>query len=70
MGLTPKKELELRDIRQRLSNSLHQTLEQQNGAVKIRLADYPNLTLKELISEIKDSEHSVVDINETYLTFN
>ncbi|XKL58960.1 hypothetical protein V4M49_11865 (plasmid) [Levilactobacillus brevis] len=51
-----------------LSNSLHHTLEQRNDAVKIRLADYPNLTLKELISEIENSEHSVVDINETYFS--
>lgn len=70
MGLTPKKELELQDIRQRLSNSLHQTLGQREGAVKIRLSDYPSLTLKELTNEIENSGHSVIDMNETYLTLN
>lgn len=70
MKMTPKKELEIRDIRQRLNGSLHASLQERDGAIKIRLKDYPNLTLQELADEIEMSGHSITNISETYLTLN
>lgn len=70
MKITPKKELEIRDIRQRLNGSLHESLQERDGAIKIRLKDYPNLTLQELTDEIEMSGHSITNISETYLTLN
>lgn len=70
MKMTPKKELEIRDIRQRLNGSLHASLQERDGAIKIRLKDYPNLTLQELADEIEMSGHSITNISGTYLTLN
>lgn len=70
MAITPNKKLEIQDIQQRLRNSLRKINEQKDEPVKIRLADYPSLTVKELTDEIKNSGHSVVNIDNTYLTIN
>lgn len=70
MGITPNKKLEIQDIQQRLRSSLRKLNEQQDEPVKIRLADYPSLTVKELTDEIENSGHSVIDIDNTYLTLN
>ncbi|WP_404975370.1 hypothetical protein NBT14_05905 [Weissella paramesenteroides] len=70
MGITPNKELELHDLRHQLDTSLRNTVKHVGGQASIRLADYPSLTADEIVSEVKNSGHTVKNIDNTYLTFN
>ncbi|MFL2019333.1 hypothetical protein [Weissella hellenica] len=70
MEITPNKELELHDLRHQLDTSLRNTVKHVRGQANIRLADYPSLTADEIVSEVKNSGHTVKNIDNTYLTFN